>query len=96
MKIMLIPYQLLSFVPCISGKTPSLPEVQDEQKMERNKYTADDPYFKYKCKFCYKVFGSDSSLQIHIRSHTGEMITLVWALPQSKHSQQYESESIYS
>jgi hypothetical protein len=54
-----------------AGKTPSLPDDSEEASKERQKYTADDPYFKYKCKFCYKVFGSDSSLQIHIRSHTG-------------------------
>ncbi|XP_044048230.1 sal-like protein 1 [Siniperca chuatsi] len=28
--------------------------------------------FKRKCRFCGKVFGSDSALQIHLRSHTGE------------------------
>ena len=27
---------------------------------------------KHRCKYCAKVFGSDSALQIHIRSHTGE------------------------
>ena len=27
---------------------------------------------KHRCKYCGKVFGSDSALQIHIRSHTGE------------------------
>ncbi|CAH6776732.1 Sall4 [Phodopus roborovskii] len=27
---------------------------------------------KHKCKYCSKVFGTDSSLQIHLRSHTGE------------------------
>ncbi|XP_008833363.1 sal-like protein 4 isoform X1 [Nannospalax galili] len=27
---------------------------------------------KHKCKYCGKVFGTDSSLQIHLRSHTGE------------------------
>ncbi|XP_070575023.1 sal-like protein 3 isoform X5 [Ptychodera flava] len=32
----------------------------------------DDPFFKHKCRFCHKVFGSDSALQIHVRSHTGE------------------------
>ncbi|XP_052818698.1 sal-like protein 1 isoform X2 [Mya arenaria] len=32
----------------------------------------DDPFFKHKCRLCGKVFGSDSALQIHIRSHTGE------------------------
>ncbi|XP_028821382.1 sal-like protein 4 [Denticeps clupeoides] len=28
--------------------------------------------FKHKCKFCGKMFGNDSALQIHLRSHTGE------------------------
>lgn len=32
----------------------------------------DDAFFRHKCHFCHKVFGSDSALQIHIRSHTGE------------------------
>ena len=32
----------------------------------------DDPFFKHKCRYCGKVFGSDSGLQIHYRSHTGE------------------------
>ncbi|XP_041457580.1 sal-like protein 3 [Lytechinus variegatus] len=36
------------------------------------KFSADDPFFRHKCRFCHKVFGSDSALQIHIRSHTGE------------------------
>lgn len=31
-----------------------------------------EPFFKHRCRFCGKVFGSDSALQIHIRSHTGE------------------------
>nr|QRF78346.1 Sall [Phoronopsis harmeri] len=34
--------------------------------------STDDPFFKHKCRFCHKVFGSDSALQIHLRSHTGE------------------------
>lgn len=40
--------------------------------LERNQYACDDPFFKHKCRFCHKVFGSDSALQIHVRSHTGE------------------------
>jgi hypothetical protein len=36
------------------------------------KTSAEDPFFKHKCRFCAKVFGSDSALQIHLRSHTGE------------------------
>lgn len=27
---------------------------------------------KHRCRYCGKVFGSDSALQIHLRSHTGE------------------------
>ncbi|XP_067268213.1 sal-like protein 3b [Chanodichthys erythropterus] len=37
-----------------------------------NKPNSEDPFFKHKCRFCAKVFGSDSALQIHLRSHTGE------------------------
>ncbi|KAK6186448.1 hypothetical protein SNE40_008485 [Patella caerulea] len=40
--------------------------------LERAQYASDDPFFKHKCRFCHKVFGSDSALQIHVRSHTGE------------------------
>lgn len=36
------------------------------------KLSPEEPFFKHKCKFCAKVFGSDSALQIHLRSHTGE------------------------
>ena len=39
--------------------------------LSRPEYCAEDPFFKHKCRFCHKVFGSDSALQIHIRSHTG-------------------------
>ena len=31
-----------------------------------------EPFFKHRCRYCGKVFGSDSALQIHVRSHTGE------------------------
>jgi len=27
--------------------------------------------FKHRCRLCLKVLGSDSALQIHMRSHTG-------------------------
>ncbi|XP_064191876.1 sal-like protein 1 isoform X1 [Anguilla rostrata] len=36
------------------------------------KSSSEDAFFKHKCRFCAKVFGSDSALQIHLRSHTGE------------------------
>ena len=47
-----------------SSKIPSLPS-------EVKNGSGDHP-LKHKCKFCGKVFGNDSALQIHLRSHTGE------------------------
>ncbi|XP_006881707.1 PREDICTED: sal-like protein 4 [Elephantulus edwardii] len=47
------------------GKLPSTPEVDVKPKEEA-------VLSKHKCKYCSKVFGTDSSLQIHLRSHTGE------------------------
>ncbi|CAO1372196.1 unnamed protein product [Diamesa tonsa] len=37
-----------------------------------NENRTDSSLFKHRCRYCGKIFGSDSSLQIHIRSHTGE------------------------
>jgi sal-like protein len=38
-----------------------------------NSLARNDPaLFKHRCRYCGKIFGSDSSLQIHVRSHTGE------------------------
>ncbi|XP_045892949.1 sal-like protein 1 [Micropterus dolomieu] len=34
--------------------------------------SSEESLFKRRCRFCSKVFGSDSALQIHLRSHTGE------------------------
>ncbi|XP_068120371.1 sal-like protein 4 isoform X2 [Hyperolius riggenbachi] len=50
--------KLKSKFPC-----PTTPEV---------KQNGEDQFFRHKCKFCGKVFGNDSALQIHLRSHTGE------------------------
>ncbi|XP_047116786.1 homeotic protein spalt-major-like isoform X2 [Schistocerca piceifrons] len=47
------------------GKSSSLSPY--DSKSGRN-----EPFFKHRCRYCGKVFGSDSALQIHIRSHTGE------------------------
>uniref|UniRef100_A0A8C2ZZJ1 Sal-like protein 1 n=1 Tax=Cyclopterus lumpus TaxID=8103 RepID=A0A8C2ZZJ1_CYCLU len=47
------------------GKLPSVP-------LFETKPSPEEPFFKHKCRFCAKVFGSDSALQIHLRSHTGE------------------------
>ncbi|XP_062276742.1 sal-like protein 1 [Scomber scombrus] len=41
-------------------------------KFSESKLCLKDAFFKHTCKFCSKVLGSDSALQIHLRSHTGE------------------------
>ncbi|XP_006733701.1 sal-like protein 4 [Leptonychotes weddellii] len=47
------------------GKPPNVSPVEVKPKDEA-------VLCKHKCKYCSKVFGTDSSLQIHLRSHTGE------------------------
>ncbi|XP_019496459.1 PREDICTED: sal-like protein 4 isoform X1 [Hipposideros armiger] len=47
------------------GKPPNVSPVDVKPKDEAALY-------RHKCKYCSKVFGTDSSLQIHLRSHTGE------------------------
>lgn len=47
------------------GKPPNVTSYE-------HKSSSDEAFFKHKCRFCGKVFGSDSALQIHLRSHTGE------------------------
>ncbi|XP_036431342.1 sal-like protein 1 [Colossoma macropomum] len=47
------------------GKLPNMTSFE-------HKKSFDEGLFKHKCRFCAKIFGSDSALQIHLRSHTGE------------------------
>ncbi|KAL2088381.1 hypothetical protein ACEWY4_015280 [Coilia grayii] len=47
------------------GKPPNISSFE-------HKSSSEEAFFKHKCRFCAKVFGSDSALQIHLRSHTGE------------------------
>ncbi|XP_016352657.1 sal-like protein 1 [Sinocyclocheilus anshuiensis] len=47
------------------GKPPNVSSFEPKSSSE-------ETFFKHKCRFCGKVFGSDSALQIHLRSHTGE------------------------
>ncbi|GFY59939.1 sal-like protein 3 [Trichonephila inaurata madagascariensis] len=44
--------------------------MDDDSRSKRNKDL--DPALRHKCHFCGKLLGSDSALQIHLRSHTGE------------------------
>lgn len=45
----------------------------DEMAFKNDGKGRNEPFFKHRCRYCGKVFGSDSALQIHIRSHTGEL-----------------------
>ncbi|XP_069495599.1 sal-like protein 1 isoform X2 [Ambystoma mexicanum] len=56
---------LSAFVQQRKGKPPNVTAFEV-------KSASDESFFKHKCRFCAKVFGSDSALQIHLRSHTGE------------------------
>lgn len=56
---------LASMIKNRKGKMPNA-------SIFETKPSSEDPFFKHKCRFCAKVFGSDSALQIHLRSHTGE------------------------
>ncbi|XP_053469411.1 sal-like protein 3b [Ictalurus furcatus] len=56
---------LASMIKHRKGKMPNA-------SIFETKPSSEDPFFKHKCRFCAKVFGSDSALQIHLRSHTGE------------------------
>lgn len=56
----------------LNGISGNSSEILKFRKNKPGSVRSDDPSTRHKCRFCGKVFGSDSSLQIHIRSHTGE------------------------
>uniref|UniRef100_A0A3P9HB79 Homeotic protein spalt-major n=1 Tax=Oryzias latipes TaxID=8090 RepID=A0A3P9HB79_ORYLA len=61
---------------CMAATASALDPLASLMKLRKGKLLVDakpeEPFFKHKCRFCAKVFGSDSALQIHLRSHTGE------------------------
>ncbi|CAD7000035.1 unnamed protein product [Ceratitis capitata] len=46
--------------------------LQDEYEYAQKDAQGRGEIFKHRCKYCGKIFGSFSALQIHLRSHTGE------------------------
>lgn len=44
----------------------------DELAYLRENGSGSESNYKHRCRYCGKIFGSDSALQIHLRSHTGE------------------------
>ncbi|KAK6479305.1 sal-like protein 4 [Huso huso] len=61
-----------SFSPVSAGLDPSKKGKPPNISVETKTAGAEESLFKHKCKYCGKVFGNDSALQIHLRSHTGE------------------------
>ncbi|CDQ65331.1 unnamed protein product [Oncorhynchus mykiss] len=59
--------QDLNALKALAGQRKGKPSNSFEPKS-----SSKEAFFKHKCRFCAKVFGSDSALQIHLRSHTGE------------------------
>uniref|UniRef100_A0A8C5WKI8 Homeotic protein spalt-major n=2 Tax=Leptobrachium leishanense TaxID=445787 RepID=A0A8C5WKI8_9ANUR len=59
------PISALDQVKRLKGKFPNI-------AVAESRPSGEDHPLKHKCKFCGKVFGNDSALQIHLRSHTGE------------------------
>lgn len=53
-----------------TGKAPNVTVMRQSDCAEAG---SEDPsaVFKHRCRLCLKVLGSDSALQIHMRSHTG-------------------------
>ena len=49
-----------------------LANMASDEFLKFRKDGKEDPSHRHRCRYCGKVFGSDSALQIHIRSHTGE------------------------
>ncbi|XP_058987791.1 homeotic protein spalt-major isoform X2 [Musca domestica] len=47
-------------------------QMQDEYEYMQKDGQGRGEIFKHRCKYCGKIFGSFSALQIHLRSHTGE------------------------
>ena len=63
------------FLVCVTGVKGSVGNSSSSGTvLDRTQYAADDPFYRHKCRFCHKVFGSDSALQIHVRSHTGKSL----------------------
>ncbi|XP_075152311.1 spalt-related isoform X2 [Haematobia irritans] len=47
-------------------------QMQEEFEYSQKDAQGRGEIFKHRCKYCGKIFGSFSALQIHLRSHTGE------------------------
>lgn len=46
----------------------------DQPTNETDGRPIDNVIFRHRCRLCLKVLGSDSALQIHMRSHTGRLV----------------------
>ncbi|XP_030384187.1 homeotic protein spalt-major [Scaptodrosophila lebanonensis] len=56
----------------LDSASQSLHASQEEYEFASKDAQGRGEIFKHRCKYCGKIFGSYSALQIHLRSHTGE------------------------
>ncbi|CAK8694509.1 unnamed protein product [Clavelina lepadiformis] len=70
------PLSSLALLQQASSNAPPMNGVNDSYMKPNggrvSESASDNGFMKHSCRFCQKVFGSDSALQIHLRSHTGE------------------------
>jgi len=54
------------------GKPPNVTVIRpSDNAAELGGEDSASSIFKHRCRLCLKILGSDSALQIHMRSHTG-------------------------
>ncbi|XP_054714578.1 sal-like protein 4 [Uloborus diversus] len=56
----------------MSRRSFMLNGIDEDSRVKKSKSDSSDPAHRNRCHFCGKTLGSESALQIHLRSHTGE------------------------
>ncbi|XP_041659898.1 sal-like protein 1 [Cheilinus undulatus] len=67
-----MPFLNSASVPMVSNPQQALHSVSGGQEPSSASSSTSASRLQHACRFCGKTFSSDSSLQIHLRSHTGE------------------------
>jgi len=66
------------YIGCVDvGKPPNVTVMRQVDSAAETGGDDSSAVFKHRCRLCLKVLGSDSALQIHMRSHTGSSLTII-------------------